>query len=736
MRRRRALTLLELVLTMALAGILLAVTMVSFRAPNGRAGSRALAEQVAESFRAARNQAQVEQSPVALVIPIQSGKVCSQSLAILRGQENPYFNYVHNYGREFSTSVLFVGTYPSTTPWNKDPVVTGHSNYWQVPLAASPANPLQSWLGGSQSNYTFVFSPDGGVHGNDLPHLGQDYAVVVSQGVQATPTTVPGTGLPVTTPPPYYALTQASQPYTVLISPLGSVRVVPGLADATGGVTLSPSNLPTSNAAAAPALTSEPVVNPSLTRLTFNPEGSAGPGLGVAATLDPSRQVQVNVQASVTSSDDLYCNIVCSGIRPSSGGSVPSGAFCTPGSKRMQYIPPAGGFFVTGSWFTSWQWNPPPQALPGDVFTFEATVTTRRGGSANSAALASASKKLQVYSKGKIYFGAEDPYTHKYEILSVRADGTDLNHVTHNEASTAQLYPAATRDGNKLLFAGVEPFVSADLFALSRTGGLSTRITVDNKPALHSHFSDDSAVGAFERTESFSASDYQLWCFDPNSLWPPSVAKVFDPSPSLALGCTSPALSDKLDFVVAGPPAGSTRRCDAARRIAFESDCKDSGKRAIYTANFCNPGTPKDPALMNLRRQSDGGPANILNDRGDRSPAWHPNCKFIAFQSDRSGHTLVYKIDFSENGHETGPDNAVCLTPGMNNAREPYFSPDGTALCFLSNDPPSNQWDIYIIDIDPATGNAVPGTMRKLGLPNYTPFTGGFPNMNRPTWTQ
>lgn len=723
-------------MTMCLAGILMAVTIVSMRAPTNSAGSRGLADQLAESFRAARNQAIVEQSPVALFIPTQAGKVCSQSVAMMHGQQNPFNSYVHNYGREFPNSVIFVGTYPSSTTWSKDPIQTGFTNFWQIPLAGSPDNPIRSWLG-THSDFTFIFTPDGVVHGNDLPHLGSDYVLVVSQGITAGAGSAAGTGLPVTTPPPEYGLTGVCKPYSVVVGATGSVRVIPGLLDSSGGVTLSPSPLDTANVAAAPTLSPEPFANPSVTRLSFNPQGSAGAGLGVAATLDPNRQVQVNVSATISSSDDLFCNIVCTGFRPSTGSATPGGTFATPGAKRMQYIPPAGGpFFTTGSWLTTWQWNPPPGALMGDEFNFEATVTTRRGGLGSSAALGAAQKKLQIYSKGKIYFGGQDPYTMKYEIDSIRADGTDLTHVTNNEASTAQLFPAATRDGNKLLFAAVEPMLSADLFALSRTGGLSTRITVDNKPALHSHFSDDSAVGVFERTEDFATSDYQLWTFDPNSLWPPSLTKVFNPSPALTLGCTSPALSDKLDFVVAGPASDTTRRCDAPRRIAFESDCKDSGKRAIYTANFCNPGTPKNPAVMNVRRQTDGGPANILNDRGDRYPAWHPSCKWLAFQSDRTGNTLVYKIDFDENGHETGPDNAVCLTPGMNLAREPYYSPDGKSLCFLSNDPPVGQWDIHIIDIDPVTGNAIPGSHRQLMLSNYTFFTGGFPNLNRPTWTQ
>lgn len=730
--KRRALTLLELVMTMALAGVLLAVTMVSFRAPTSRAGSRGLADQLAGAFRAARSQAMAEQSPVALILPMQAGKVCTQSLALLRGQDNPALSRVHNFAREFPTSVMFVGTYPSSTAWSKDPMQTGRSTFWQIPPGTATSNPIQNWLG-TRNDFTFVFSPDGGVHGNDLPHLGQDYCVVVSQGVEANSGSVPGTGLPVNVPPPYFALSKASQPYTVLLSSLGSVRVLPGLADSSGAVALSQTPLPVNNASLAPLMASEPLVNPSIAQITFNPTGAAGAGLGVAATLDPTRQVQVNVQASITTSDDLFCNIVCTGWRPSTSTSVPSGSFSTPGAKRMRYIPPFGWPFTTGAWITSWQWNPPPQALAGDQFSFEATVTTRRGGLVNSAGLAAASKRLEMFSQGKIYFGAEDPYTHKYQVLSVRADGTDLVRVTNNEASTAQLYPAATRDGNKLLFAGVEPFVSADLYALSRTGGLSTRLSLDNKPVLHSHFSDDSAVGVFERTDSFSVSDYQIHCFDPNSLWPPAISKVFDPSPSVSLGCTAPALSDRLAFVVAGPASASTRRCDAPRRLAFESDCSDPGKRAIYTSNFCNPGQLHNPSAMNVRRQTNGYPANILNDHGDRSPAWHPSCNYIAFQSDRSGNTLVYMVPFNENGHPAGADGAVCLTPGGTNCREPYYSPDGRQLCYLSND--GGAWDIHILGIDPTTGLAIPGSHRQLNLSSFTPFTGGFPSLNRPTWT-
>lgn len=732
--KSRGWTILELVLTMALAAALMVAMAVSFRRPSQRAHTRGLAEQVAEAFRVARNLAMAEQSPVALMLPATPGSHCSQSLAFLRGTDNPAIHRVLNFQREHSRSVLFLGTYPSAGSWSCDPIAVGRSSFWENELLeSSNARPLLNWLG-ARSDKIFLFSPDGSIHGNDLPHRNQNYYLVVSQGIEATPAGAPSAGLPVLNQPPYSQLTRVCDPYTVVVGSLGSVEVVAGVPDSTAALQVSQSPLPLVGVAPAPLVAQEPVANPNLLNMIFIPSGSAGSGLGVAATLDPARQVQINIHAQITTSDDLFCEMTCSGVRPSTGTVLPGGSFSSPGAKRMFYLPPAPPLLTEGLWASTWHWTPPPEALAQDKFTFEATIRTRRGGMANSSAMANAARTLEMFQQGKIFFGAQDPYNSKYMIYSIRADGTDLNRVTHNEETTAQLYPAATRDGNKMLFAGIEPFVSSDLFALSRTGGLSTQITVANKPAFRSHFSDDSAVGVYEGAETLS-DPFELYCFNPNSLWPPAVERVFQPSPAAGhlIGIMAPAVSEVRPFVVGGMVPADTRRCNAPRRLAFEGDCQVSGVRAIFTTNFCNPGTPIDPSVANLRRQTNGGVGTIF-DGGDRYPAWHPSLRFLAFQSDRAGGKKIFKVDFSETGHDPGPDGAICLTPAGNNCIEPYYSPDGQSMCWLSDD--SGAWDIYVAQINPADGTLIPGTTRNLNLNAFTPFTGGFPNLNRPVWTQ
>ena len=191
---RRAWTILELVITMALALALMVATAVSFRRPTSRANSRAMADQVAEAFRAARNLAMAEQSPVALLIPAPAGSHCSQSIAFLRGEDHPAISRVLDYHREFPRSVIFVGTYPSSGSWSIDHIPAGRSAFWETDLISSAgAKPLLNWLG-ARSDKIFLFSPDGSIHGNDLPHIGQNYYVVVSQGVVAGSTAPPSAG--------------------------------------------------------------------------------------------------------------------------------------------------------------------------------------------------------------------------------------------------------------------------------------------------------------------------------------------------------------------------------------------------------------------------------------------------------------------------------------------------------------------------------------------------------------
>lgn len=89
-----------------------------------------------------------------------------------------------------------------------------------------------------------------------------------------------------------------------------------------------------------------------------------------------------------------------------------------------------------------------------------------------------------------------------------------------------------------------------------------------------------------------------------------------------------------------------------------------------------------------------GGPARPITDAlyDARQPAWSPDGKWIAFQSNRDGHYRIWLI---------APDGskAHAISEQRFEAREPAWSPDGKSLAFTSNrDGKFDIWAMRLVD--------------------------------------
>jgi len=116
-REKRGLSLFEIVMTVSLGALLVGGALVAFRRPLNQAGSRGVAEQVAELLRGARQQAIAEQVPVAVLLPTDDGtNPCCQSVALARGESGPQIARVLNFRQENPHTVLCVATYPAAAP--------------------------------------------------------------------------------------------------------------------------------------------------------------------------------------------------------------------------------------------------------------------------------------------------------------------------------------------------------------------------------------------------------------------------------------------------------------------------------------------------------------------------------------------------------------------------------------------------------------------------------------------
>jgi len=95
-------------------------------------------------------------------------------------------------------------------------------------------------------------------------------------------------------------------------------------------------------------------------------------------------------------------------------------------------------------------------------------------------------------------------------------------------------------------------------------------------------------------------------------------------------------------------------------------------------------------------------PVQITNASGaDRHPSWSPNGQFIVFESNRSGHWRIYRIN---------PDgtNEMQLSNGPLEQLAPDISPDGTRIVFVQGnaDPVSGGISSSSVEVMPVAGGA------------------------------
>lgn len=125
-------------------------------------------------------------------------------------------------------------------------------------------------------------------------------------------------------------------------------------------------------------------------------------------------------------------------------------------------------------------------------------------------------------------------------------------------------------------------------------------------------------------------------------------------------------------------------------RTAVDAQLSPDGKNIIFQIN--RPRTEQEkpgPAISELWTMPTAGgePKRFtFNDKSDRSPAWSPDGKWVAFLSQRgeSNITQVYLIAFD--GGE-----AIQLTKAENSVQSFKWSPDGGRIAYTMTDPKSKE---------------------------------------------
>lgn len=367
--KRLGFTLLEVLLTMALMGLLLVLGIVAMRSPTSAASSRGLANILAEELRAARCRALKLRQPVAVVLGSSSGsQFCSQEFYTLEGETRPHVARVRFLGREFAGTYLWAGQWPG--PGFSS--VRGGSGMW-----ADRFN-FGAWLssvpwgssGTHARDFIFCFTPSGGVFGQNVSLFDNAYHIVATAGLRSAGN----------------SLVAVSRPYTITLTTAGAVDVHEGLTQGSG---VSDSSTSPGDATISSTISSllAPNQAPSIDAVDWSPKGLGLPA-GVEATVAQDGYLTLIVKASDPNGDPLRCTWTQTGA---------SGTLSSVAGDRMEWD--------GSNWVSTWEWRPPATAWS----TVNLTCTVSDPAGATATGQLGASGVVAQDSGGRIAYTQKGP---------------------------------------------------------------------------------------------------------------------------------------------------------------------------------------------------------------------------------------------------------------------------------------------------------------------------------------
>lgn len=371
-RVRKAFSLLEIVLALAISSFLLAMAVVNLWPARTAANSHSLADSLAEELRLARSSAIASGVPVGVGLATAGAGPHAQAIYTLSGAQLPKLQRVRSFAQEFSGSYLCIGT------WGVNAGVWSHTQ--PQPMSNSDSFNPASWNNPVNAmDPTLIFTPSGSVTSNGMPLWNGSFQIVASQGVLFQATSVSGSGPALN----YHNLQRLAKPYTVSVTPAGHISVQPGLNGTDGTVSLDDRSFDTPAAPAAPTAVLAANAPPTITACQLTPQPPDGTPAG-AAVLAPGQHLGLRVTATDAQGDRLYCRWTAN-----------DGVFSSAIEDRMEW---------DGSqWVSNWEWRPPTGAVSGN-YALTCSVRDQRGASVSGGANGSLAVSLE--SNPSIVFGA------------------------------------------------------------------------------------------------------------------------------------------------------------------------------------------------------------------------------------------------------------------------------------------------------------------------------------------
>lgn len=462
--RRRGLSLLELILVVAIFGMVAATGFVAVRRGHHTTGSKGMADVLADELRAARTLALSSRDPVGVLFP-RGGLNCCRGFYLAQGREAGRLVRGRNLGKEYGQASLFLGDWPSTL---------GAFDITDVDVGTADDNArlsLASWVPASHStDSALIFLPSGRVRNHNFAHIGGHYVIVAGQGFQVSGTTLQG----------------ADEPYSVVVSPLGAVHVEKG-------VFSSSANLATRGAPPQPGTPLQPMAGPgnnapSITNVTVFPEANesvhGADEYSVsdiivdlypdkAGTPDNSRDfATVSLRIYATDPDAQQLRYRWRETTADSGRfSAPSGV--------MEWLGPP-----INRWAAWCDWTPPIDAPNTTTYRFDCQITDPEGNTVGSEASGTIIR-VQPRTPGKIAFEKyswDDTVTGDTDAIYVmNIDGTAIRQIA-NQANINEGAPDWSPAGDWLAMHSLNNSGVSDIVMTSADG--KSRINLTASPTI------------------------------------------------------------------------------------------------------------------------------------------------------------------------------------------------------------------------------------------------------------
>lgn len=397
--KRRAFTLMEVLVSLGILALLMGVGLVNFHGGTRKAGVPSLAAELAAELQAAQSRAVGGHTFVALAFPSSGGGTC-QSFSRWEGLSRAGYRKGRNFAKEFPNCSLFVGSWGVTSgSFSTDRPPTG---------LEIPGFQLSNWFSPRPvpTDHLLVFTPTGAVLSNDLPLYNGRYTLVVGNAIAASATTAPAGTATVSPRPPYFQLDAVENPCRVEVDPTGAVVIEAGLGPSTG-VTLA-----ATGAASAPALPLAPPASgtnsvPVVEGVQLSP-GAPNLPSGVEGAISKDDYLKLTVEASDADGDSLTC------LWTSSGG-----AFTSAAPTRMRWDQ------QKQRWVSTWTFRAHPDDPPLTHYDLHCEVRDPSGTLAVAAAGVTLTQTVEVRQKPFFVF---TEYPHR-PLYVCNEDGTDFSEV-------------------------------------------------------------------------------------------------------------------------------------------------------------------------------------------------------------------------------------------------------------------------------------------------------------------